>query len=165
MTESDYMEKIKAVWPRRVQASATEAMRLVEEGLCAFPRSARLLCMKGDLIQLSDGEQYELKDALHCYQEAADLAPESPEPFESLGFFFDVIESDPARAETAFRRAVQLAGGPHTYAGLARVLSGRGRSDEEVIALLDDCPHAQSVPVQEMRSEVMKGMWKPLTRT
>ena len=162
MTESDFIEKIKAAWPRTVQASATEALRLVEEGLCAFPRSARLLCIKGDLIQLSDGEQYELSDALRCYQQAADLAPESAEAFESMGFFFDAIESDPVRAESAFRTAVKLGGGPHTYAGLARVLSGRGHSDEEVLALLDGCPHAQAAPVQEMKSEIIKGMWKPV---
>jgi hypothetical protein len=59
---------------------------------------------KGDLIQLSDGEQCELKDALPCYQQGADLAPESAEAFESIGFFFDAIESDPVRAESAFRR-------------------------------------------------------------
>jgi hypothetical protein len=164
MTESDYMEKIKMGWPRSVQASATEALRLVEEGLCAFPRSARLLCMKGDLIQLSDGQQYELKDALRCYQQAADVAPESPEAFESIGFFLDAIESDLERAEKAFRRAVQLGGGPQTYAGLARVLSGRGYSTEELLALLDGCPHAQTAPVQEMRSEIIKGTWKPVTR-
>jgi hypothetical protein len=164
MTDSDYIEKIKTAWPRRGQASATEALRLVEEGLCAFPRSAKLLCMKGDLIQLSDGEEYQLKDALRCYQQAARVAPESPEAFESLGFFFDAIESDPAQAETAFRRAVELGGGPHTYAGLARVLSSRGHSDEEVLALLDGCPHAQTALVQEMRSEIIEGMWKPVPK-
>jgi tetratricopeptide (TPR) repeat protein len=120
--------------------------------------------MKGDLIQLSDGRQYELADARRCYQQAADLAPESPEAFESLGFFFDAIESDLKRAEIAFRKAAELGGGPNTYAGLARVLSGRGHSTKELLALLDGCPHAQSTPVQEMRSEIMQGVWKPVSK-
>jgi tetratricopeptide (TPR) repeat protein len=120
--------------------------------------------MKGDLIQLSDGQPYEMKDALHCYQQAADLAPELPEAFESLGFFFDAIESDADRAESAFRRAVELGGGPNTYAGLARALSGRGHSAEELITFLDRCPHSQSSPVKEMRSEILQGFWKPISK-
>jgi tetratricopeptide (TPR) repeat protein len=111
MTESDYIQKNLEQWPRAQSASAAESLRLVEEGLSAFPKSARLLCMKGDLIQLSDEPRYELADALRCYQRAAELAPESPEAFESLAFFFDAIESDLAQAESAFRRAVQLGGG------------------------------------------------------
>src|SRR5262245_11272968 len=101
MTDSDYIQKIRVAWPRSIQASATEALRLVEEGLAAFPNCAKLLCMKGDLIQLSNGAQYKLADALRCYQQAADLAPESPEAYESLGFFFDAVEGDPNRAENA----------------------------------------------------------------
>ena len=164
MTESDYIRRIKTEWPRSDQVSAAKPLRLVEEGLSAFPGSAKLFCMKGDLIQLSDGQQYELAEAMRCYQQAADLAPKSPEAFESLGFFFDAIESDLARAESAFRKAVQLGGGPHSYAGLVRVLSGRGHSTEELLALLDGCPHAQTAPVQEMRLEIMKGAWKPVTK-
>jgi tetratricopeptide (TPR) repeat protein len=165
MTESDYIDKIDAAWPRKsIKASATEALRLVEDGLCAFPKSAKLLCMKGDLIQLSDELRYELADALLCYQQAAEIAPESPEAFESLGFFFDAIESDLNRAEIAFRKAVELGGGPHTYAGLARVLSGQGHNTEELLAMLDACPHSQSPPVQEMRSEVLQGAWKPVRK-
>ena len=51
MTDSDYIEKIDMAWPRSIAASATEALRLVEEGLSAFPKCAKLWCMKGDLIQ------------------------------------------------------------------------------------------------------------------
>jgi tetratricopeptide (TPR) repeat protein len=164
MTEFDYIEKVKAAWPRDVDASATEPLRLVEEGLSVFPRCAKLLCLKGDLIQLSDGGQYDLADAQRCYQRAADLAPDSSEAFESLGFFYDAIDSNLEQAEIAFRRAAELGGGPNTYAGLARVLSGRGRSNEELLALLDGCPHAQSKPVQEMRSERIRGLWKPVSK-
>jgi tetratricopeptide (TPR) repeat protein len=161
MSESDYIQKIATQWPRLNSASAAEPLRLVEEGLSAFPTSAKLLCMKGDLIQLSDEPSYELVDALRCYQQATELAPESPEAFESLGFFFDAVQSDLAQAESAFRKAVQLGGGPDTYAGLARVLSDEGHDTEEVLAFLDGCLHAQSGPVQKMRSEIVKGMWKP----
>jgi Flp pilus assembly protein TadD len=120
--------------------------------------------LKGHLIQLSDGKQYNLADARRCYEQAVELAPESPEAYESLGFFFDSIESDPNRAEIAFRRAAELGGGPHTYAGLARVLSGQGHNTEELLAMLDACPHALSPPVQEMRSEILQGAWKPVSR-
>lgn len=164
MTESDYIQRIDLAWPRSIQASATKALRLVEDGLSAFPSCAKLLCMKGDLIQLSDGLEYQLADALHCYQQAADFAPESPEAFESLGFFFDAIENDLGRAETAFRRAAKLGGGPNTYAGLARVLSERGHRTEELLALLEECPHAQSTPVRKMRSEIMRGQWGPVSK-
>ena len=68
---------------------------------------------------------------------------------------------DLVRAESAFRTAVALGGGPDAYAGLARVLSERGGNTTEILALLDGCVHATAPKVLAMRAEVEKGLWRP----
>src|SRR5947199_811122 len=132
MTESDYIGTIQRLWPAK-ETEADEPLRLVEEGIIAFPRSPKLLCMKGDLIQLSDGNDYNLSDASACYERAASIDPSCAEAFESLGYFHDVVSGELERAESAFRTAIALGGGPDAYAGLARVLAERGGSTSEIL--------------------------------
>jgi hypothetical protein len=91
VTDLDYIKKVQMAWPRNILArdtevSATIALRLVEEDLSAFPKCAKLFCMKGDLIQLSDGSQYKLADARRCYEQAVELAPEASGAYGALGF-------------------------------------------------------------------------------
>jgi hypothetical protein len=160
MTESDYIQRIQKLRPEK-DTEAVEPMRLVEEAIVAFPRSPKLLCMKGDLIQLSDGNAYSLADAAACYERAASIDPTCAEAFESLGYFYDVVSEDLERAESAFRAAIALGGGPDAYAGLARVLAESGRDASEILAFLDGCVHADAPKVLEMRAEVESGMWSP----
>jgi hypothetical protein len=160
MTESDYIQKIQKFWPVK-DTEAIEPLRLVEEAIVAFPLSPKLLCMKGDLIQLSDGKAYDLSDAAACYDRAASIDPSFAEAFESLGYFHDVVSDDLERAESAFRTAIALGGGPDAYAGLARVLAECGRNMTEILAFLDGCVHAAAPKVQDMRSEVERGLWSP----
>jgi hypothetical protein len=158
MTESEYIQKIRQLWPvEKVQA--TEALRLVEEAIVAFPRSSKLLCMKGDLIQLSDGCGCSLSDAAGCYERAASMDPSCAEAFESLGFFHDVVTNNLEQAELAFRSAIAVGGGPDAHAGLARVLAERGRNRTEILALLVGCVHAAAPKVLEMRAEIERGSW------
>lgn len=160
MTESDYIQKIRQLWPVE-ETKAAETLRLVEEAIVAFPRSPKLFCMKGDLVQLSDGKDYTLSDAVGCYERAASIDPSCAEAFESLGFFHDVVTNSLKKAESAFRTAIALGGGPDAYAGLARVLAERGDDTGEILAFLDGCVHAAAPKVLEMRAEVERGSWKP----
>jgi len=161
VTESDYIEKIQELWPAK-DAEALEPLHLVEEAIVAFPHSPKLLCMKGDLIQLSDGTGYNPSDAVACYERASSLDPSCAEAFESLGYYYDVISVDLERAESAFRAATALGGGPDAYAGLGRVLAERGRNTTEILAFLDGCVHAAAPEVQEMRAEIERGAWSPM---
>ena len=147
--------------PAAIDTETVEPLRLVEEAIIAFPRSPKLLCMKGDLIQLSDGSGYSLSDAAACYERAAFIDPSCAEAFESLGYFHDVVSDDPERAESAFRTAIALGGGPDAHAGLARVLAERGHNVTEILAFLDGCALAATPKVLEMRAEVESGSWSP----
>ena len=160
MTESDYIRQIQKLCAE-TDTEAVEPLRLVEEAIVAFPLSPKLLCMKGDLIQISDTKGYNLSDAAACYERAASIEPSFAEAFESLGYFHDVISDDLERAESAFQSAIALGGGPDAYAGLARVLAERGRNTAEILAFLDGCVHAAAPEVQEMRAEVERGSWSP----
>jgi hypothetical protein len=160
MTEADYIQSLQKLWPDQ-DTEAAQPLLLVEEAIGAFPRSAKLLCMKGDLIQQSDANGYSLDDAAACYERAASIDPSCAEAFEALGFFFDVISEDLERAESAFRTAITLGAGPAAYAGLARVRAERGGDVAEIIAFLDACAHATDEIVLEMRAEIEAGDWSP----
>ena len=51
MTEDDYIAELKKRWPRQGEA-ALETIALADEATREFPRSPRLWCIRGDLIQL-----------------------------------------------------------------------------------------------------------------
>ena len=51
MKESEYIEKLFALWPTEGETS-DEALALADEAVRAHPASAKLWCMRGDLIQL-----------------------------------------------------------------------------------------------------------------
>lgn len=51
MTEKDYIAELRARWLRDCDATL-EIIALADEAVRAFPRSARLQCIRGDLIQL-----------------------------------------------------------------------------------------------------------------
>ncbi len=103
---------------------SAEDLELVERALEAHPDSVELWCLRGDLIQISNDEgRYRLEDAEASYTRAAEIDPEDPEAFESLGFFYDAICADPGKAEPFFRRAIDLGAGESAHEGLAEVIA------------------------------------------
>ncbi len=96
----------------------------LEVGLRRFPESVDLWLLRGHLIQLgADDPRWSLQDAELSYIKAADLSPSNPEPFEELGYFYDLVLDDPARAEPCFRRAIALGAGESAETGLHDVLA------------------------------------------
>lgn len=76
MTEDDYISRLRAGWPKYSNASL-EIIALADEAVHAFPNSARMWVMRGDLIQISPKSgPYPLEEALRSYQRAAEIAPE-----------------------------------------------------------------------------------------
>jgi hypothetical protein len=109
-----------------------KALLLVETALVRFPHSVALWCLRGDLIQLSeDDDLYSLESAAESYLTASTLNPTNPEPFESLGHFYDTVMDDPARAEPFFRKALSLGAGQSASQGLASVLEQLGSNTNE----------------------------------
>ena len=117
--------------------------------------------MRGDLIQLSGGSSYTLRDALGAYENAVELDPHYSQAWESIGYYCDVHDQNFERAEFAFRRAVELGAGATAYVGVARVLAERNHQMTDILRFLDTCPYSDDDRVQEMRSEIESGMWEP----
>ena len=54
MTEDDYISELRSRWPRgHTDDVSLETIALADEAVHAFPLSARLFIMRGDLIQLA----------------------------------------------------------------------------------------------------------------
>jgi len=110
----------------RVTAPAdvtVELLEQVESGVTRYPASVGLWLLRGALIQLGeDDPRWSLEDAERSYLRAAELAPDDPEPLEELGYYYDCVLDDPARAEPFFRRALAIGGGQSARQGLRDVL-------------------------------------------
>src|SRR2546423_3736968 len=92
------------------------------ERLLQQSTSASTLILLGDLIQLlEDPGRYELADAEAAYLRATHVEPTHAEAHASLGFFYDNVMDDPAKAKPFFERAIAL-GSSEAVEGLQEVL-------------------------------------------
>lgn len=172
MTEEDYIERIHDRWPAEGE-DATQLISLAKAGVAAFPESAELQCLKGDLLQhrlfqteqvWEDNPKAEKARAeiLSCYERAVVLNPTLAEAYESIGYFYDTIENDVPSAEEPFEKAVELGGEADSHVGLARVRVQLGHDPDEVIAWLEESPYADAPEVVELIEEIRNGDWSPL---
>jgi tetratricopeptide (TPR) repeat protein len=137
---------------------AVELLALLEEAVLSYPQSPKLWCLRGDLIQLFDENQYEFADILHSYQQAVTVDPSFCEAYESIGYYYDVLEADLPVAEVAFRKAIELGMGLHSYFGLARVLAEQGKREEALSILAPDyCPFHMEFEIDILREEIEAG--------
>ena len=153
-------EKAIEIRGRLTRETADEGLREVQDAVEMYPESASLLCLLGDLILLTDVDDYELIDARTSYERALQADANSAEANESLGYYHDVYEHDFVEAERYLRQAIALGGREYSYAGLARVLAETHRKSE-ALAVLDQCAGA-SDSVDELREEIESGVWDPL---
>ena len=99
-------------------------LRDVEQALREHPRSSELLVLRGDFIQLCDGDSpdHVLSQALVSYRRANELAPDAPEPLMEIGNYLDAVEDDPAGAVPYFQAAVAKGGGQAAADALAKAM-------------------------------------------
>jgi hypothetical protein len=74
------------------------ALRELETLVQSNKECACLWLLRGDLIQLSSGEAFELKDAEESYRKAHELNPNALEALESLAHFYDIVDPKPLEA-------------------------------------------------------------------
>jgi tetratricopeptide (TPR) repeat protein len=110
MTENDYIEELKKRWPRTDEKPTMEAITLADEATRAFPRSPKLWCMRGDLIQLGPENAPSLDDALASYKRAVEIDPQFIEAWEEIGNFYDNVLDEEDKAKPYFREAERLKG-------------------------------------------------------
>jgi tetratricopeptide (TPR) repeat protein len=108
MTEDDYILELRTSWPRKGDASIA-VIALVDEAVRAFPRSARLWVMRGDLIQLgSESCPHPLEEALRSFQCAVELDPQFAKAWDELGHYYDAVLDDEKTAQEYFEKAKRL---------------------------------------------------------
>jgi tetratricopeptide (TPR) repeat protein len=108
MNESDYIAELSSLWPNESETSK-EALALADTAVRMFPDSAKLWCMRGDLIQLGPADiHYGLEEALACYERAVSIDPQFAEGYEEIGHFFDAVMPNPKRARRAFGQAASI---------------------------------------------------------
>ncbi len=160
LIEADYIQRLKSLLSEESDVPV-EVLQLAEKALVLYPNSAKFWCLRGDLIQIASLEaEYQLEDALKSYERALEIDPSNAEAYESIGFYEDAVMSNPACAESPFRKAIELGAGIDSYYGLARVLAKLNRNTEalEVISLAN-CPYSDTAKIKEIKSEIEEGMW------
>ena len=110
MTEKQYINRIKGMWPRDCDASL-ESIALADKAVSAFSRSPRLWCIRGDLIQLGPKEcPHPLDEALDSYRRAVELDAQCADAWESIGHYHDSVLDDESAAVPFFAEAHRLRG-------------------------------------------------------
>ncbi len=91
MKEGDYIQRLRTLWPREGDASL-KAISMADAAVAAFPRSALLWCMRGDLIQLGPVDcPYGLDEALTSYRRAVEIDPRCAEAWEEISHHYDTV--------------------------------------------------------------------------
>jgi hypothetical protein len=107
VTEPEYIAEFKSRWPRQLGVDASiETVALADEAVRAFPGSARLWVIRGDLIQLGpESNPHSLEDALGSYFRATEIDPQFIEAWEKIGHFYDAVMDDEVEARKYFQEA------------------------------------------------------------
>ena len=110
MTEDDYISQLRAGWPKDSDASLA-VIALADEAVRAFPQSARLWLMRGDLIQIGPKScPHPLEEALRSYQRAIEIDPQFADAWDEIGHYHDAVLADETGAQRCFRKAERLKG-------------------------------------------------------
>jgi tetratricopeptide (TPR) repeat protein len=159
MSEADYVKELSRRVRERDEATP-ETLGMADEAVAVFPDSARLWCMRGDLIQLgSEGGHHTLEDARRSYERALELEPSNVEALESLGYFFDAVQPDPLAAESYFLKAIERGASRGAFISLAELYLDSGRASEALAVLQPArCPHHTDSGVVLVRNEAAKAL-------
>ena len=110
MSEDDYIAELRSRVPDEGDLSL-EVIALADEAVRAFPGSARLWCLRGDLIQIGpESCPHPLEEALASYRRAIEIDPGFADAWDEVGHFYDAVLDDERGAERYFREAARLRG-------------------------------------------------------
>lgn len=133
-----------------------EMLELIEQVVVEHPLSPRLWCLRGDMIQIGPDETaHSLDDARGSYERALEIDPDNAEALESLGHYFDAINSKPDIAESYFLKSIDHGAGKNAFVSLAELYLEQGRY-AEALAILEPsrCPYSSDVEVMLVRKDV-----------
>ena len=109
MTEEELIASLRARWPReRADSSrSAELMAFADDGVRAFPNSAILWRIRGDLIQLLE-TPYPLKEVERSYRLSIKAHAFYADAYEELGRFLNVVMKNPRKAKRFLDKAGRL---------------------------------------------------------
>ena len=159
MTEQDYVNELSRRFRDSDEATA-DIMRLADEAVAALPHSARLWCMRGDLIQVGTEEvRHTLDDARASYERALVLEPDNAEALECMGHFFDAIVPDSSKAEWYFLRSIDHGASKEAFVSLAELYLASGRATEALAILQPErCPYHSDPEIDVVAHEVAEAI-------
>jgi len=107
MDEAEYIQQLQERSQRSECSPAT--MALADNAVAAFPKSARLWCLRGNVIcRCLDDCSYSIQDAVRCYQNAVELDPFYADAHERLAHFCREFLEDPAAARRHYKVAAWI---------------------------------------------------------
>ncbi len=112
----DFISRLKSELDQADHVSS-ERIAEIEAELQKRP-SADLWILRGDAIQLTDGNEYDLDEAERSYRKAIEIDPESPDAYESLGQFTFAVRAEARRSLWFFRKAIDLGAGESAHSWL-----------------------------------------------
>lgn len=144
----------------REKEISLETMKLVEDSILKFPNSSKLQCIKGDFIQLSSEDTpYELLDSLKAYEQAIELDPKCAEAFESIGYYYDIIDEQFDLAREAFEKALEVEVRIDSIIGLARVRAELNEKSSDIVRFLEDSSFKTHEKVEKLIIEINNGVY------
>lgn len=95
---------------RRIEAEEGASLSLLQAIDSELRRAptTELWILRGDAIQLGDGEAYSLEDAEASYRQALALDPLSAEAWAELAYFTFAVKGDSRASLPLFKRAIEL---------------------------------------------------------
>jgi tetratricopeptide (TPR) repeat protein len=108
MTEEEYIARLQALWLQSGQVPRG-ALAIADDAVKAFPNSAMLCLMRGQLIAMaSEHDFHSPKDARECFEKAIELDPHFANAYQELGNYHAGYGNDPETALIYFKKAEQL---------------------------------------------------------
>lgn len=142
--------------------STDETFELLEYYLSQHPEDERLWDARGDYIQRYGGnnEKWSFEEAKCSYLKSIECNKSYGRAYESLGYYYDVIENEYMVAESYFRKSIELEPSLYSYKGLARVLAQQNRDAEAIQSLSKSfCPFSEDIDIDILMDEIKEGYW------
>jgi len=107
MEEGEYIQELQE--RSRGSECSPATLTLTENAVAAFPKSARLWCLRGNVIcRCLEDCNYSIEDAVRCYQKATELDPFYAHAHEKLAHYSNEFMEDPAAARRHYKVAAWI---------------------------------------------------------
>ena len=108
MTEEEYIARLQVLWIQSGQVPRA-ALAIADEAVKAFPKSAMVWLMRGQLIAMgSEHDFHPPEDARKSFEKAIELDLHFANAYQELGNYHAGYGNDPETALIYFKKAEQL---------------------------------------------------------